>query len=220
MRQTRFKALFWIPYILTLASLAAPMFLQEMFFFGVPWFVWSLIFILIIWAVMLIIFATRDAFAEMPAPARYTPQHFLLLLWLSASALLLGIVWHNAFYALFWYAIPVFTGGDEAVFFTISLIVVPAGFVAGAVGRLWDWMVTGPATEMTKLGVKLPVRWYYFVPVGSYIWLWRFGRGVEALTGRKMRAAGVFAAVFFLGILGLAIVRRAAQHYPAAAPTR
>jgi hypothetical protein len=186
----------------------------------VPWFVWSLIFVLIIWAVMLIIFVTRDSFTEMPAPAQYTPQHFLLLLWLSASALLLGIVWHNAVYALFWYAIPIFSGGDEAVFFTISLIVVPAGFVAGAVGRFWDWMVTEPAAEMTKRGAALPVRWYYFVPVGSYIWLWRFGRGIELLTGRKVRAAGVFAAVFFLGILGLAIIRRAMQQYPAAEPAR
>ena len=56
---------------------------------------------------------------------------------------------HNGIYALgiacfgwgFW---ETFVVTDEPVFFIIALIVVPAGFVVGAVGRMWEWCVAQP----------------------------------------------------------------------------
>ena len=142
-------------------------------------------------------------------PEKYSPKHFLLLLWLTAQAFLLGVGLHGAIYALgilafgadFWGA------GDEPVFFFIALIVVPAGVVVGALGRVWEWAVVQPIEEMKARGVQLPTTWPYFAPIGSYIWLWKFGKGIEKITGRRMRAAGVFCLVFFLGIIGLVITR-------------
>jgi hypothetical protein len=66
---------------------------------------------------------------------------------------------------------------------------------------------------MESQGIRLPASAGYFTPIGSYIWLWRFGKGIEAITGRRIRASGVFAAVFFLGVVGFVIVRAALRPY-------
>jgi len=151
----------------------------------------------------------RTALSRIEIPRKYSPKHFLLLLWLSGQAFLLGVGMHGAVYALgiacfgwgFW------GQGDEPVFFILATIVVPAGLVAGAFGRLWDWCVTQPVEQMKAKGIQLPTTWGYFAPFASYGWLWKFGKGIEAITGRRIRAAGVFAAVFFLGFLGFVIIR-------------
>ena len=91
----------------------------------------------------------------------------------------------------------------------ILLFVIPAGFIAGAIGRLWEWAVVQPINEMNAKGIQLPCAARYFAPIGSYVWLWEFGKGVEAITERRIRASGVFASVFFLGFIGFIIVRAA-----------
>ena len=116
---------------------------------------------------------------------------------------------HGAIYAL---AIACFGWGfwgqgDEAVFFVIALFVVPAGFVAGAIGRLWQWAVVEPAKKMKAKGIQLPTDWRYFAPLSCYRWLWRFGKGIEAITEGRMGARRVFAAVLLLGVIGFVIVQ-------------
>ena len=171
--------------------------------FGLP------IILIAIFFVVVAIPKTRIALSRVEIPTKYSPKHFLLLLWLTAQAFLLGVAMHGAIYALgilcfgwgFW------GQGDEAVFFIIATIVVPAGLIAGTFGRLWDWCVIQPIEQMKVKGIQLPTTWRYFAPFGSYGWLWKFSKGIEAITDRRIRAAGVFASVFFLGIIGFIIIR-------------
>ncbi|MFC2045788.1 hypothetical protein ACFLUH_03825 [Chloroflexota bacterium] len=181
------------------------------------WFLWPFgipVILIVIFFVVVVIPKAQIALSRLEIPEKYSPKHFLLLLWLTAGAFLLGVALHGAIYALgivafgagFW------GGSDEPVFFTIAIFVVPAGVIVGAMGRVWEWAVTQPIEMMKAKGVQLPTAWPYFAPFGSYGWLWKFGRGVEAITDRRMRAAGVFALVFFLGIIGLIISRAITRH--------
>jgi len=95
------------------------------------------------------------------------------------------------------------------VFFVIAIPIAPIGAVVGAVGRVWEWAVVNSIDEMRDRGIQLPKEWRCFTPIGSYVWLWRFGKGIEAITDKRIRAAGVFASVFFLGIIGFFVIRYA-----------
>jgi len=211
------KQSFLLLYISTIALIVIP-FLLSMddglrLFYGLPWFLLPFPIIMATFFVVVAIPRARIALARLEIPEKYSPKHFLLLLWLSAQAFLLGVMLHNGIYALgiacfgwgFW------AGGDEAVFFIIALLVVPAGVIAGAIGRVWEWAVVKPVEEMKAKGIQLPTTWPYFAPFRCYTWLWKFGKGIEAITDRRMRAAGVFASVFFLGIIGFAIIRAITQ---------
>ena len=96
-------------------------------------------------------------------------------------------------------------------FFFIAIPLAPAGVVVGAVGRVWEWCVVQPINEMKAKGIHLPTTWRYFAPISCYAWLWRFGKGIEAITEGRMGARRVFAAVFFLGIIGFVIIRAIIQ---------
>jgi len=140
-------------------------------------------------------------------PKKLSLKHFLLILWISAGAFVVNVFLHNAFYALGILCFGVGFWEDEPVFFVIALLVVPAGFVMGAVGRIWVWCVVQPIEEMKARGIQLPTTWPYFAPFGCYGWLWKFCRGIEIITDRRMRAGGAFCLVFFLGIIGMIIIR-------------
>jgi hypothetical protein len=163
-------------------------------------------------AISVAVYGIRHSFSGLTVPERRSPQHFLALLWHSVQSGVVAFLLHGALYALFWHlACRLIWGhvcaGDEPVFFIILLFVVPAGFIAGAVGRLWQWAVVQPVEEMKARDIQLPSDRRYFAPIGSYVWLWKFGKGVESVTERRIRATGVFAAVFFLGIVGFIIIR-------------
>ena len=209
------KQLFLLLYLLTGASIVIPFFLamRPSSFYGLPLFLLPFPIIIATFFVVVAIPHARIALGRLKVPEKHSPKHFLLLLWLTAQAFLLGIMLHNGIYALgialfgwgFW------GQGDEPVFLIIALIVVPAGIVAGAIGRVWEWCVVRPIEEMKARGVQLPGDWRYFAPIGSYAWLWKFSKGIEAITDRRIRAAGVFASVFFLGIIGFVIIRAIIQ---------
>jgi hypothetical protein len=207
------KQFFLLLYLLTGVGILIPFLLMNLdvvrLFYGLPFFLLPFPIIIATFLVIVAIPRARTALSRIEIPRKYSPKHFLLLLWLSGQAFLLDVGMHGAVYALgiacfgwgFW------GQGDEPVFFILATIVVPAGLVAGAFGRLWDWCVTQPVEQMKAKGIQLPTTWGYFAPFASYGWLWKFGKGIEAITGRRIRAAGVFAAVFFLGFLGLVIIR-------------
>ena len=209
------RQFFLLLYLLTAGSMAAGMFLPNILlpptepkvFYGVPYFMLAFIGIIVTFLVILAIPRIRMALRRVEIPRKYSFKHFLLLLWLSGQALILDIVLHNGIYAL---GIVCFGWGfweDEALFFILATVVVPAGLVAGAFGRLWDWCVTQPIEQMKAKGIQLPTTWGYFAPFASYGWLWKFSKGIEVITARRIRAAGVFASVFFLGFLGFVIIR-------------
>ena len=183
------------------------------------WYLWPFGIPLILIAIFFVVVAiprARIALSRLVIPEKYSPKHFLLLLWLTAQAFLLGVVLHNGFYGLGMIAghitpLSYLLEGLHVAFFIIAIPIAPAGIVVGAIGKVWEWTVTQPIEMMKAKGVQLPTTWHYFAPIGSYIWLWKFSKGIEAITERRIRAAGVFAAVFFLGVIGFVIIRAIIQ---------
>lgn len=211
------KQFFLLLYLLSAGSMAAAFLLPDVLlppttlkvFYGVPYFIWCFIGIIATFLVILTIPRVRIALRRIEIPRKYSLKHFLLLLWLSVQALILDVAMHGAVFAL---GIVCFGAGfweDEPLFFILAIFVVPAGLIAGAFGRLWDWCVTQPIEQMKAKGIQLPTTWGYFAPFASYRWLWKFSKGIEAITAGRIRAAGVFASVFFLGIIGFVIIRAA-----------
>jgi hypothetical protein len=209
------KQFFLLLYLLSTGSIVAAIIIPNellppmtpLVFYGIPYFMLPFIVIIATFFVIVAIPHTRIALGQIEIPRKYSSKHFLLLLWLSGQALILDVVMHNAVYAL---GIVCFGPGfweDEALFFILAILIVPAGLVAGAFGRLWDWCITQPVEQMKVKGIQLPTTWGHFAPFASYGWLWRFSKGIEAITDRRIRAAGVFASVFFLGIIGFIIIR-------------
>jgi hypothetical protein len=178
------KQFFLLLYLLTGVGILIPFLLMNLdvvrLFYGLPFFLLPFPIIIATFFIVVAIPRARTALSRIEIPRKYSPKHFLLLLWLSGQAFLLGVALHAAIYAL---AIVAFGWGfwgqgDEPVFFIIALIVVPAGLVAGAFGRLWDWCVTQPVEQMKAKGIQLPTTWGYFAPFASYGWLWKgeYGR--------------------------------------------
>jgi hypothetical protein len=178
--------------------------------FGIP------VILIAIFFVVVAIPRARIALNRLEIPGKYSPKHFLLLLWLTAGAFILGVVLHNGFYGLGMIAghitpLSYLLEGLHVAFFIIAIPIAPAGIVVGAIGKVWEWTVVKPIEEMKAKGIQLPTTWPYFAPFRCYTWLWKFGKGVEAITDRRIRAAGVFAAVFFLGIIGFVVIRAIIQ---------
>ena len=159
------KQFFLLLYLLTGAGILTPFLLMNLdvlrLFYGLPFFILPFIIIIATFFVIAAIPHARNALDRFGIPKKYSPKHFLLLLWLSGQALFLGIMLHNGIYALgiacfgwsFWDKF-----GDEPVFFIIAIIVVPTGLVAGAFGRLWDWCVVQPIEEMKVVSSSIPAK--------------------------------------------------------------
>jgi hypothetical protein len=214
-RETLPRGYFWLPYVLTIASIVM-VGLEMAEAFPRAWVGWALVIGFMASAISVAAYGFRRSPAGLTTPERHSPQHFLMLLWHSVQSGGVAFLLHGGLYALFWHlACRLIWGhacaGDEPVFFVILLIVVPAGFVAGAVGRLWQWAVVQPIVEIETRGISLPTTSPYFAPIGSYIWLWKFSKGIEAITEKRIRAGGAFASVFFLGIIGFVIIQTALQ---------
>ena len=178
--------------------------------FGIP------VILIAIFFVVVAIPRARSALSRLEIPEKYSPKHFLLLSWLTAGAFIVGVILHNGFYGLGMIAghitpLSYLFEGLHVAFFFIAIPIAPAGIVVGAIGKVWEWTVTQPIEMMKSKGIQLPTTWRYFAPFGSYVWLWKFSKGIEAITDRRIRAAGVFASVFFLGIIGFVIIRAIIQ---------
>jgi len=61
--------------------------------------------------------------------------------------------------------------------------------------------------EMKGKGVDIPSAWLLIVPVGNFIWLWKYAKGVEKVTKGASSAGGTFCLLLFLGCIGMAIIQ-------------
>lgn len=82
----------------------------------------------------------------------------------------------------------------------ILLTFVTLGFY----GVFWFYWTK---SEMKAKGADIPTFFLYFIPLVNYYWLWKWCVGVEKVTGRRMEGVTAFLLVFFLGIIGGAIVQ-------------
>ncbi|MCK4352601.1 DUF4234 domain-containing protein [candidate division WOR-3 bacterium] len=66
------------------------------------------------------------------------------------------------------------------------------------------WLVQ-TKEEMNTKGAQIPTAWLLIVPIANIVWLWKYAKGVEKVTG--MGAGGEFCLLFFLGSIGMAAIQ-------------
>jgi hypothetical protein len=71
----------------------------------------------------------------------------------------------------------------------------------------WYWLVKTKG-EMNKLGEKIPTAWLWLIPlVGWFWWYWEYSKGVEHVTGEKIKWILAFVLLLILGNIGQAIIQ-------------
>lgn len=63
--------------------------------------------------------------------------------------------------------------------------------------------------EMKLKGAEIPSAWLLIVPIANFIWLWKYAKGVEKVTGDAKSAGGTFCLLLLLGPIGMAIIQSA-----------
>lgn len=74
----------------------------------------------------------------------------------------------------------------------------------GIYSIVW-WVMT--KSEMNTKGAEIPTAWLIIVPIVNWWWMWKFCEGVELVTKKGMTTGIAFILVFFLGIIGMAIIQ-------------
>lgn len=87
---------------------------------------------------------------------------------------------------------------NPAAVFFLSLITL------GIYAVVWS---VKTKNEMNKLGSDIPTAWLLIIPIVSIYWEWRYSKGVEKVTNGKTSSALSFLLLFFLGIIGMAILQ-------------
>ncbi len=82
----------------------------------------------------------------------------------------------------------------------ILLTIVTLGFY----GVFWFYWTKN---EMNARGADIPTFVLYIIPLVHWYWAWKWCEGVEKVTDRRMSGGTAFLLVFFLGIIGGAIVQ-------------
>ena len=68
------------------------------------------------------------------------------------------------------------------------------------------WLVK-TKDEMNARGAEIPTAWLLIIPIVGLYWVWKYGEGVEKITGGKMSGAIAFILLFLLGNIGMAILQ-------------
>ena len=74
----------------------------------------------------------------------------------------------------------------------------------GIYGLVWYVMTKD---EMNTKGATIPTAWLLIIPIANLYWLFKFCEGVEQVTNKGMTTAVAFLLVFFLGVIGMAIIQ-------------
>ena len=62
-------------------------------------------------------------------------------------------------------------------------------------------------SEMNAMGAQIPTAWLIIIPIANIYWEWKFCEGVEQVTSGQMSGAMAFLLLFFLGMIGGAIIQ-------------
>jgi len=61
--------------------------------------------------------------------------------------------------------------------------------------------------EMNAKGAEIPTAWLLIIPIANYICWWKFCQGVELVTNKGMTTSAAFLWVFFLEVIGMAVIQ-------------
>lgn len=85
-------------------------------------------------------------------------------------------------------------------FMVIILSIITLGIYSIA----WSVMTKN---EMNAKGAHIPTAWLIIIPILSIYWMWKYSEGVEVVTNKEMGSAIAFLLLFFLGVIGMAIIQ-------------
>ena len=68
--------------------------------------------------------------------------------------------------------------------------------------------------EMNRRGANIPTAWLIIIPIANIYWMWMYCVGVETVTKGAMSAPLAFLLLFFLGVIGMAIVQSSLNKVP------
>ena len=85
------------------------------------------------------------------------------------------------------------------------ILVIFLAFITFGIYCLVWYVIT--KDEMNAKGATIPTAWLIIIPLVNYYWLWKFCEGVELVTNKGMTTAVAFLLVFFLSIIGMAIIQ-------------
>lgn len=74
----------------------------------------------------------------------------------------------------------------------------------GIYGIYWYVKTKG---EMNEKGSNIPTAWLIIVPFVSIWWMYKYCEGVDQTTNGKMSTVLGFVLLFFLGLIGMAIIQ-------------
>jgi hypothetical protein len=84
------------------------------------------------------------------------------------------------------------------------MVIILTLITLGIYGIAWHVMTKN---EMNTKGAKIPTAWLYIIPIVNIYWLWKFSEGVELVTNKEMTTVVSFLLMYFLGMIGGAIVQ-------------
>lgn len=86
-----------------------------------------------------------------------------------------------------------------------GLVLMLSMFTFGIYALVW---LVKSKEEMNTLGAQIPTAWLMLIPVvGGPLFLWKFSKGVEQVTGGSMGAGLTFALFLFLGPVGFVLTQ-------------
>lgn len=68
--------------------------------------------------------------------------------------------------------------------------------------------------EMNRLGARVPTAWLIIIPIINIYWMWKFCEGVGQVTKEGMSGPVAFLLLFFLSVIGMAIVQSSLNRVP------
>lgn len=68
--------------------------------------------------------------------------------------------------------------------------------------------------EMNRRGANIPTAWLIIIPIANIYWMWMYCVGVETVTKGAMSAPLAFLLLFFLGVIGMAIIQSSLNKVP------
>jgi len=91
------------------------------------------------------------------------------------------------------------------------LVLVLSIITFGIYALVWYVITKG---EMNRRGARIPTALLIIVPLVNIYWLWKFCEGVGHVTKERMSGPVAFLMMFFLSVIGMAIVQNSLNNVP------
>lgn len=91
------------------------------------------------------------------------------------------------------------------------LVLVLSIITFGIYALVWYVITKG---EMNRRGARIPTALLIIIPLVNIYWMWKFCEGVGHVTKERMSGPVAFLMVFFLSVIGMAIVQSSLNNVP------